>query len=300
MRILVTGNSGQVAHCLQDVSSSRGVEVVRVGRPQLDLQDPSSVLPAVRQASPDVIVSAAAYTAVDKAEAEPTVALRVNGRGAGAVAAAAGELGIPIIHLSTDYVFDGFKLDAYDEADDPAPLSVYGASKLEGERRVRVATGNHVILRAAWLYSPYGSNFLKTMLRLATARGEIGVVDDQRGGPTSAIDLANVLVTLATRLTEDVSSELRGTYHIAPVGNASWAEFAAAIMESRRAITGHDTRIIPIATADYPTAAQRPANSRLNANKIAQIYGISLPHWQSSMQAVVDHILSKDLQEVVA
>lgn len=300
MRILVTGNSGQVAQCLQHVSISRGVELVRVGRPLLDLQDPSSVMPAVRRASPDVIVSAAAYTAVDKAEEEPTVAVRINGLGAGAVAAAAGELGVPIIHLSTDYVFDGFKRGAYDEADVAAPVSVYGASKLEGERRVRAATENHVILRAAWLYSPYGRNFLKTMLGLATTRDEIAVVGDQRGGPTSAIDLANVLVTLAKRLTEDASSELRGIYHLAPAGDASWAEFAAAIMERRRAITGRNTRIIPIATRDYPAPAQRPANSRLNATKIAQMHGIRLPHWQWSTQGIVHHLLTTKMQEVMA
>ncbi|KEQ04512.1 dTDP-4-dehydrorhamnose reductase [Pseudorhizobium pelagicum] len=298
MRVLVTGRSGQVAQCLQDVAARRDVELVSVGRPYLDLEDPGSVLPAVARLAPDVIVSAAGYTAVDKAETEPAVAYRINGAGAGAVAAAAGQLGVPLIHLSTDYVFDGFKSDPYDEEDIAVPLSVYGASKLEGERQVRAATDNHVILRAAWLYSPYGGNFLKTMLRLAQTRNEIAVVADQRGGPTSAIALAEGVITIARQLTEDVSRELRGTFHFAPAGDASWAEFAAAIMECRRVKTGRSTTIIPIATSDYPTAAQRPANSRLNAQRLAQIHGIRLPHWQWSTQDIAGHLLAREMQEV--
>src|ERR1700757_3481567 len=200
MRIAVTGKAGQVVTSLKERGALLGHEIVAVGRPELDLARPETIAPVLRAAKPDVVVSAAAWTAVDKAEAEREAAFAANVGGAGAVAAAAAALGVPLIHLSTDYVFDGTKQAPYVETDPVAPLGVYGASKEAGERAVLAAHPGAVILRTAWVYSPFGANFVKTMLRLAETREEVGVVADQRGNPTSALDIADGVIALAERL----------------------------------------------------------------------------------------------------
>ncbi len=258
-----------------------------LGRPELDLAQPETVLKALREVKPDVVVSAAAYTAVDKAESEHDIAFAVNRDGARAVAQAASDIGIPLIHLSTDYVFDGTKDTAYVESDPTGPTSVYGRSKLEGEQAVSEATDNYVVLRTAWVYSEYGNNFVKTMLRLGENRNEINVVADQFGCPTSANDIAAAVVTIARKLAEDSSARLRGVFHLSGTGETNWANFAKQIFALSAENGGKSIFVNDISTEQYPTPARRPANSRLDCSKLEEVYGIKLPSWQTSTRAVV-------------
>ncbi|WP_318764623.1 dTDP-4-dehydrorhamnose reductase [Agrobacterium fabrum] len=286
MRIAVTGKNGQVVSALQALASA-DLEIVTLGRPELDLAQPETVLQALRAAKPDVVVSAAAYTAVDKAESESELAFAVNRDGAGAAAQAAKELSVPIIHLSTDYVFDGAKATPYIETDPVGPTSVYGLSKLEGEKAVAENTPNHAILRTAWVYSGYGNNFVKTMLRLGESRDEINVVADQLGCPTSANDIAVAIIEIARRLSNDPSARLRGIFHLSGTGETNWANFATQIFKFSAENGGKSIIINNITTAQYPTPARRPANSRLDCSKLEEVYGIKLPAWQTSTRAVV-------------
>lgn len=286
MRLAVTGKNGQVVSALQALASDE-LEIVALGRPELDLAQPETVLTALREVKPDVVVSAAAYTAVDKAESEQDIAFAVNRDGARAVAQAASDIGIPVIHLSTDYVFDGTKDTAYVESDPTGPTSVYGRSKLEGERAVSEATDNYVVLRTAWVYSEYGNNFVKTMLRLSENRDEINVVADQFGCPTSANDIAAAVVTIARKLVEDASAPLRGVFHLSGTGETNWANFAKQIFALSAENGGKSIVVNDITTAQYPTPARRPANSRLDCSKLEEVYGIKLPSWQTSTRAVV-------------
>jgi len=292
MRLAVTGKQGQVVTSLLERGAAASVEVIALGRPELDLADPASVKAAIAAAAPDVVVSAAAYTAVDKAESEPELAFEVNEVGAGAVAEAAAVLQVPIIHLSTDYVFAGDKADPYLESDPTGPVSVYGASKLAGEKKVAAATGNHAILRTAWVYSPFGANFLKTMLRLGASRDMLRVVADQRGTPTSALDIADAVITVARRLKTDPDPALRGVFHLTGGGEGTWADFAEVIFASLEARTGRGVAVERITTADYPTPARRPANSRLSNNKLQSSYGVKLADWDVSTRSVVDRLLA--------
>ena len=215
MRIAITGRHGQVTSSLQERGTAAGHEIIALGRPELDLAEPETVLQALDAARPDIVVSAAAYTAVDKAEGEPEIAYAINARGAGAVAAAAARLAVPIVHLSTDYVFDGLLDRPYVETDPTGPTGVYGASKLAGEQATLAAhPDNAAVLRVAWVYSPFGGNFVKTMLRLAGDRDEISVVADQLGNPTSALDIADGILTVAANLQRSVDPRLRGIFHM--------------------------------------------------------------------------------------
>lgn len=286
MRLAVTGKNGQVVSALQALASAE-LEIVALGRPELDLAQPETVLTALREAKPDVVISAAAYTAVDKAESEPDIAFAVNRDGARAVAHAASDLGIPIIHLSTDYVFDGAKATAYVESDPTGPTSIYGRSKLEGERAVSEATDNYAVLRTAWVYSEYGNNFVKTMLRLSENRDELNVVADQFGCPTSANDIATAIVTIARKLAEDSSARLRGVFHLSGTGETNWANFAKQIFAFSAENGGKSMIVNDITTEQYPTPARRPANSQLDCSKLEEVYGIRLPSWQTSTRAVV-------------
>jgi dTDP-4-dehydrorhamnose reductase len=292
MRIVVTGCKGQVVSSLIERAAGR-VEIVGLGRPDLDLKDRASVSRGLESAKGDVIVNAAAYTAVDKAEQESDEAMLVNADGAGFVAAAAAALNAPLIHLSTDYVFDGELPRPYVETDATGPTGVYGRSKLEGEARARTAQPNGVILRTAWVYSPFGANFVRTMLRLGEAREEVGVVADQLGNPTSAIDIADAVLTIAARLRSDPAPELRGVFHVTGGGEASWADFAEAIFACAERCGRKPVRVKRITTADYPTPAKRPANSRLDCSKLARLYGVALPDWRPSLEACVARLLSK-------
>jgi dTDP-4-dehydrorhamnose reductase len=293
VRIAVTGKEGQVARAMAALGSPMGVEVIAVGRPELDLADPDSVQAALAAARPNAIVSAAAYTAVDKAETEKELAFAVNGAGAGAVAKAASALDVPVLHLSTDYVFDGAKQERYDEADPTGPTSVYGASKLEGEQRVAAAAANHAIFRTAWVYSPYGANFLKTMLRLGETRETLSVVADQHGCPTSAGDIATAMILAAQRMVADRDARYRGTFHLTGSGDASWADFARAIFQFAEAGGRRPVVVIPITSDQYPSPVRRPANSRLSGEKLKRIYGIELPDWRVSTKNAVNAVLEQ-------
>ena len=292
MRILVTGRTGQVVSSLIERAPSHGVEVIPLGRPELDLAGSAdSIVSAVEASRPDLIVSAAAYTQVDRAESEPDAAFAINGGGPKAVAEAARSLAVPLIHLSTDYVFDGAKASPYREDDPTNPSGVYGASKLAGEEAVLRTHEDCAILRTAWVYSPFGANFVKTMLRLAGDRSEINVIADQCGNPTSALDIADGILKVAANLVGGTDHAQRGVFHMTAAGDASWAGFAEAIFEASAAAGGPAARVNPITTADYPTAAKRPANSRLDCSKLAGVHGVRLPDWQGSVQQVVARLV---------
>jgi dTDP-4-dehydrorhamnose reductase len=287
LRLVVTGRHGQVARALQEYAD-QNVEVLTLARPELDLASAVDPTPFFSRLRPDVVVNAAAYTVVDKAEAEYDVALAINGRGAGLVAQAASKQGVPVIQISTDYVFNGCATRPYREVDATAPVNAYGMAKLAGEDAVKAATLDHVILRTSWVYSPYGSNFLLTMLRLATQRDELRVVEDQYGAPTSAFDIAAAILTLAHNLVdrpEDAS--LRGIFHFANAGETTWADFAREIFKLSAERGGASVRVVPIPTSQYPTPARRPAYSVLDIAKIGQVHGVEPPHWKQALRAVL-------------
>jgi dTDP-4-dehydrorhamnose reductase len=290
MRIAVTGLRGQVATSLIERSGSV-VEVVALGRPAFDLEDRGAVIASLERARPEVVVNAAAYTAVDKAETEEALAIRVNGEGAGYVAEAAARLGVPLLHLSTDYVFDGAQERPYREGDPTGPAGAYGRSKLIGEKLVAERCPDSVILRTAWVYSPFGLNFVRTMLRLSETREEISVVADQIGNPTSALDIADALLAIAARVKDDSSPALRGVFHMTGSGEASWADFAEAIFFAAAARGRRLTQVKRIASADYPTLARRPTNSRLDNEKLTRVYGLRLPEWRASLTACCERLL---------
>ncbi len=288
MRVLVTGRNGQVATSLAERAALLpGIALVALGRPELDLEKPDTVGAAILAAKPDIVVNAAAYTAVDKAETEPERAFAANRDGAGAAAAAAAKLGVPFVHLSTDYVYPGNKPEPYVESDATGPLGVYGQSKLEGEEAVRAAHPSALIFRTSWVYSPFGANFVKTMLRIGKDREVVRVVDDQLGNPTSAIDIANAILRIAPTL----SGEGGGTYHLCGTGSTSWCGFARRIFAESAARGGPAPRVEAITTADYPTPAKRPANSRMNTAGFAKRFGFVLPPWEEATAETVARLL---------
>lgn len=292
MRILVTGSSGQVVRSIIHRSAGSGHEVVPLGRPHLDLAgEPSEIVAAITAVRPDAIVSAAAYTLVDKAESESDLAFAVNARGPAAIAAAARELDVPLVHLSTDYVFDGKSSRPYVEQDPTGPTTVYGASKLEGEGAVLQEHDNAAVLRTAWVYSPFGSNFVKTMLRLASSRDEVRVVADQVGNPTSALDIADAVLAVIANLHQRKDPQHRGLFHMTGSGEASWAELARAIFEHSAEAGGPTALVTPIATDEYPTPAKRPANSRLDCSKLETVHGLRLPDWRKSLPEIVNAVV---------
>ncbi|HVW57982.1 MAG TPA: dTDP-4-dehydrorhamnose reductase [Rhizobiaceae bacterium] len=294
MRIAVTGREGQVARSLAERAAERPeIELIAVSRPDLDLAAPETIAPALAAIKPDLIISAAAYTAVDQAEDEPDKAYAVNADGAGKVAEAAARLGVPIIHLSTDYVFDGTGEGDYREDAQTGPQGVYGASKLAGERRVAEAQPKHLILRTAWVYSPFGKNFVKTMLRLAGDRDEIAVVSDQWGNPTSALDIADGILHAAALLQRNREFAGWGVYHLAGTGATNWSGFARHILDTSARHGGATARVREIATAEYPTRARRPGNSRLSTDKLSDIFGWRAPDWRQSTDEVVRRLMSE-------
>ena len=284
MRIAVTGAMGQVATSLIEQAGPE-FEIVLLGRRVFLLEDRGAVLAGLKAARPDVVINAAAYTAVDQAEAEEGLALAINGEGAGHVAEAAERIGAPLLQLSTDYVFDGALNRPYREEDPPGPSNAYGRSKLLGERLVAERCANSVIVRTAWLFSPYGANFVRKMLSLNEMRDEVSVVADQLGNPTSALDLASALLAVAARAREETSPALFGVFHMTGSGEATWADFAEAIFAEAAARGRRLTRVRRITTADYPTTARRPANSRLDNEKLRRVYGLELPDWRNSLAA---------------
>jgi len=291
LRLAVTGRAGQVVSAMLERAPT-SVTVLPLGRPDLDLADLSTITPAISAVRPDLVVNAAAYTAVDQAESEPELAMRINGDAAGEVARAAASLGVPVIQLSTDYVFDGALDRPYREDDATGPISVYGASKLAGELAVAAATRDHAILRTTWVYSPFGRNFVKTMLRLGETRDAVSVVADQRGSPTAALDIADAVFTVARNLVASPQDDaLRGVFHMSAPGEAVWADVAEAIFAERERHGGGAVRVKRIATAEYPTPARRPANSRLDSSRLAKSHGVALPPWQIALKACVARLL---------
>lgn len=291
MRIVVTGKTGQLAQSLLERAPVFGATVVTVGRPELDLAAPAAVTDKLAAAAPDLIVSAAAYTAVDKAESEPELAFAVNAEGPRALAKSAAALGIPLIHISTDYVFDGLKPEPWTEEDAPRPLTVYGASKLAGEEAVLGVDDGNTVVRVGWVYSPFGANFAKTILRLAGERDRLRIVADQTGGPTSALDIADGVLAMARNvLAGPARRDLRGLFHMAPEGTATWADFAEAICDWLRETRGRDIAVERITSAEYPTPARRPANSRLDARRLARLHGVRLPPWRTSLPPVLNRL----------
>jgi dTDP-4-dehydrorhamnose reductase len=288
--ILVAGKTGQLARCLVDVAEQRALPIIAVGRPEFDLEDSGSINRTVDAALPRAIVNAAGYTAVDKAESEPERAFAVNRDGAERLAATARRLQIPFVHVSTDYVFDGRKSSAYFEDEIPCPLGVYGRSKLEGELAVMDTNPDALVFRTSWVYSPYGTNFLKTVLRLADTRDVVRVVDDQRGAPTAAIDVASAIVDALGQVNEKTAQTRAGIYHVTAAGETTWYGFARMIFSGWHD-RGHRVPVLePIASADYPSLVERPANSRLDCGKIDRVFGIRMPLWSASLEACLDII----------
>jgi dTDP-4-dehydrorhamnose reductase len=292
LRVLVIGAEGQVARSLREVADE-GVAITCSRRPEVDLLHPNSIERALTAFSPDIVVNPAAYTAVDQAEADVETAFAINRDGAKNVAAVAARMGIPIIHLSTDYVFDGKKREPYVETDPVAPQCVYGRSKLAGELAIAAANGRHLILRTSWVYAPFGNNFVRTMLRLSKQRNTLTVVDDQIGCPTFAPDLARAILEIARKvLSGSWASELGGVTHICGPDEVSWYQFACKIMHFSKLISGHAVEVEPIPSAAYPTAATRPANSRLCCNRLASIFKIRMPPLEVSLEQCMERYFS--------
>lgn len=284
MRVLLTGATGQVGREVVRLAPTLGVDVAALARSELDVTDADAVQAAVDSHRPEVIVNAAAYTAVDRAESEPERAYRVNRDGARHLADAARQRDVPIVHLSTDYVFDGTKRAPYTPGDPVWPLGVYGASKAAGEDAVRAACPWHVILRTAWVFSPYDGNFVTTMLRLATDRDRLRVVADQWGHPTAAGDVARAALAAAERSVDGLS----GTLHVAGQPLATWYDLAVATLaEAARQRGTEPTPVDPIATDDYPTAARRPARVELELAPSLNALGLDAIDWRASLADVV-------------
>lgn len=276
--ILVFGTTGQVATEL-----GRQGTVTALGRDAADLSDPRACAAAIADLRPSVVINAAAYTAVDKAEGEEALAQTINAASPGAMAGACAHLEIPFLHISTDYVFDGTGNRAWVETDPVQPQNAYGRTKLAGEAAIRASGANHIILRTAWVFSAHGANFVKTMLRLSETRAALSVVDDQIGGPTPAADIAATLLVLARRMQDGAKG---GTYHYAGNPHTSWAGFAQAIF----AEAGRNVTVTGIPSVDYPTPATRPLNSRLDCAKLAMDFGIKPADWQSGLRAVIKEL----------
>lgn len=288
--ILVTGAGGQLGTELQRCVWPDGYDIVAVGRDRLDLTDVGAIATLVASRPWAAIINGAAYTAVDRAESDIVTAWTVNAMAPAAFGAACSEARIPLVQISTDYVFAGDKQGAWEVNDPVAPLGVYGASKLGGELAVRTSGARHAIVRTAWVVSAHGHNFVRTMLRLAESRDSLSVVDDQHGSPTSAADLANALMTVALKLIDDEGSP-SGTFHFSNAGAVSWAGFATEIFRQSAARGGPVADIVPIPGRDYPTPAARPANSRLSHNAIRTAYGISPRTWQAALGEILDELI---------
>jgi len=291
-RVLVTGARGQVGTDLVRLLAGEA-EVVAHDRASLDLADPAAIVARVRESRPAVIVNAGAYTAVDRAESEPELARAVNATAPGVLAAEAKRAGALLIHYSTDYVFDGTKPSAYVETDATAPLSAYGRTKLEGEQAIAASGCDHVILRTSWVYAPHGKNFMLTMLRLAAEREELRIVSDQHGAPTSSLQLARA--TRAILADPARARAASGIYHATAAGETTWSEFAREIFTrwSKLRAGFKAPRVVPIATAEYPTPAHRPANSVLSSAKLAATLGVRIPDWREGLDEALSGLAAR-------
>jgi dTDP-4-dehydrorhamnose reductase len=290
VRVLIFGSTGQVGRALAQAEWPKGSMLTSLDRRGADLSRPGELPAIVRQHDPDVVIIAAAYTNVDAAEREEDLATRVNAAGPEAIAREAAILSVPVVHLSTDHVFDGEKNRFYDEDDPTGPVNAYGRSKLKGEIAVRTANPKHLILRTSWVYSASGASFLQTMLRQAESRDEVRVVSDQYGCPTAADDLAQAIVDVVPRIV--TANGPWGTYHLAGSSAATRHGFAEAIFE-RLAARGHRRPLNkPVASADYPSPARRPRSGRLSSDRFARQFGMRLPGYEASLPSVVDAALA--------
>ncbi|MCX7585418.1 dTDP-4-dehydrorhamnose reductase [Phenylobacterium sp. 58.2.17] len=287
--VLLTGGSGQVGTEIRRQAPAT-MNIVAPSSAAMSLGDPDAILAMVASRPWAAVINCGAYTAVDRAESEVVEAWRANALGPAALAQATAAAQIPLIHVSTDYVFDGSRPGAYRESDPVAPLGVYGGSKEAGEQAVRTGNRRHLILRTAWVVSPHGSNFIKTMLRLAQTRPEVRVVDDQRGCPTSAADIAATLLKITGRMIAEPSAPT-GTYHFVNAGEATWCELARAVFEMAQARGAPAPRLEAITTAEFPTPARRPANSRLDTAKLQADYGIVPRPWRAAVEDIVEALL---------
>ncbi|HMB76851.1 MAG TPA: dTDP-4-dehydrorhamnose reductase [Kiloniellaceae bacterium] len=293
MRWLILGAGGQVGRACCRQAAAAKIDTVTYSREDLDLRDDAEIARVLATGAFDLVVNAAAYTAVDLAESEPEIAYSINAEAPGRLAQLCREEHLPLIHFSTDYVFDGERAAAYEEEDDLRPLSVYGKTKAAGEAAVRTALPQHIILRTSWVFSPWGRNFVTTMLRLAGERSALAVVADQRGGPTSAAYLASAVGSVAAQLRAD-GAPTWGTYHLSGAPPASWYDFAVAIFEEWATLTGAAVpRVTAIGTADYPTPAHRPANAVLDCRRIAAAFGIAPGDWRRDLRSVLQEIMKE-------
>ena len=294
MRILVTGASGQVGGALVTALDGLG-PVIATDRAMLDLAQPESIAAVLDRIAPDLIINPAAYTAVDQAEDEPALAQRVNAQAPGIMAQWAAHHDVPLIHFSTDYVFGGDGERPWREDDATAPLSVYGRSKLAGEREIAAAGGCSLILRTSWVYAAEGKNFLRTIVRLAREQDELRIVADQIGAPTSARLLADIVARMLADGRDQLRARIRqaqGSLHVSAAGEASWQQFASAIVDGlkSRGVQLAVARVVPIRSEDYPTRAQRPRNSRLDLRRLQQVFGIAPPSWQQALAPELDQV----------
>jgi len=293
-RILVTGRTGQIGWELQSALAPLGT-VIALDRGGMDLASPDSIRRAIRDASPDIIANAAAYTAVDRAESEPDLAMQVNGIAPGVMAEEAKRLGAVLVHYSTDYVFDGTKQQPYVEDDPPNPLSQYGRSKLAGEQAIALSGATHLIFRTSWVYAARGHNFLRTILRLARERTELKIVDDQLGAPTWARFIAEATAQVLRQVGDGhkAIADYAGIYNLTGTGAVSWYGFASAIFAEAKARLGMTPpKLIPITTAEYPLPARRPANSRLDNTRLSAAFGLTPPPWDKMLKLCMKEIAS--------
>lgn len=293
LKILVTGKNGQVGFELQRALAPLG-EVVAVDHADCDLAQPDAIRQLVRSVAPDVIVNPAAYTAVDKAESDTSTAFAVNAQAPQVIGEEAARLGALVIHYSTDYVFNGGKDGLYAEEDTPDPQSVYGQSKLDGEKALAAANPRHLVLRTSWVVGAHGGNFAKTMLRLAAERERLAVVADQFGAPTSAALLADLTAHLVRQHQRSAEAFPYGTYHVVAGGHTSWCDYAKFVigeaLAAGKPLKAAPEAVAPLATSDYPTPAKRPANSRLDTSRFQETFGLHLPHWQEGVRQVLQQI----------
>ena len=281
--VLVIGKSGQVAQALAHIGGSK---VVCAGRDEADLLNPQSLADVIDSYKPDIVLNAGAYTSVDRAESELALCRALNVDGPASLARLCAARDLPLIHLSTDCVFDGTKSTPYSPGDIPAPLCVYGQSKLEGEQAVRHLAPRSLIVRVSWIFSQFGGYFVRTMLKLAETRDEVSVVDDQYGCPTHALDLAQALLKIADKASEDGFSDW-GVYHLAGAGTTERASMARQVFEVSRRFGGPRARVIPVSTADYPTPAKRPLNARLDMSETTRVFDVTLPDWRDGLEQAV-------------
>lgn len=295
--ILVFGGNGQVGRELMRAAASQAIPMCTLSRVEADVSDNAAVTAAFLRFKPDLVVNAAAYTKVDLAETNVDEARRDNEVGPAVLASACAVARIPMVQLSTDYVFDGTVSGRYHEGDPVCPINVYGRTKAAGEDAVRHILKRHVIIRTAWLYSEFGHNFLKTILRLAATRDELRIVADQHGSPTSARDVAEAIITIAPALLRN--EDICGTYHLSAGGVTTWCGFATRVVATQAQITGRSPQVVPIPTAEYPAAAKRPVNSQLDCRLFAKVFGLSLRHWTEGVDATTRTLVAS-LQQVAS